>query len=184
MVKIKNVNLIAILGIVLVAFMTVGYAYVNDNQVTLAGDVQKSWNVGLNTEEYTSNGDAKDISEPVISKNNIKFSVGFTKSGQYKTYNFQVLNKGDINAVLSKVKVIADSYNVPGVTFDYTVYKENNIITSNANPSINMQYNHLYRTYGTNMVEVTIMYNGAEIQDEANPVVAEYEFDLVYTQDE
>ncbi len=182
--KIKNVNLIAILAIVLVAFMTVGYAYVNDNITNVNAEVQKSWNVGFNTDEYTSSGAGLDVSGPVISKNSVKFQVNFTKPGDYKTYTFEVLNKGDINAILDNVKVVADQKNSSNLNFNYTIYKGENIITSNTVPTIDEQYNHLYRTYGTNTVEVTIMYNGHDGEEMPDMVVANYELDLTYTQAE
>ena len=182
--KIKNVNLIAILAIVLVAFMTVGYAYVNENLSSDNYVVQKSWNVGFNTEEYTSTGVGEDVTNPIISKNNVKFEVSFVNPGEYKTYTFEFLNTGDINAILDNVKVISNSTNSEDLIFNYTVYKGENIITSNTVPTIDEQYNHLYRTYGTNIVEVTIMYNSYEGQEVPEKVVGYYEINLNYTQAE
>ena len=46
--------------------MTVGYAYVNDNITNANAQIQKSWNVGFNTEEYTSSGAGQDVTGPVI----------------------------------------------------------------------------------------------------------------------
>lgn len=182
--KIKNVNLIAILAIVLVAFMTVGYAYVNNDAINANAQVQKSWNVGFNTEEYTSSGSGQDVAGPVISKNNVKFQVNFTNPGDYKTYTFEVLNTGDINAILDNVKVVSDLNNSENLNFNYTIYKGENIITSNTVPAIDKQYNHLYRNYGTNTVEVTITYNSHEGEEATGNVVANYELDLTYTQAE
>ncbi len=182
--KIKNVNLIAILAIVLVAFMTVGYAYVNNDITNANAKIQKSWNVGFNTEEYTSSGTGQDVAGPVISKNNVKFQVNFANPGDYKTYTFEVLNTGNINAILDNVKVISDLNNSGKLNFNYTIYKGENIITSNAVPTIDKQYNHLYRNYGTNTVEVTISYNSSEGEEVSEAIVANYELDLTYTQSE
>lgn len=182
--KIKNVNLIAILAIVLVAFMTVGYAYVSDNEENINSGSKKSWNVGFNTEDYTSAGVGNDGSGPVISKNNVKFDVDFSNPGDYKTYTFEYLNSGDINAVLENVKVISNENNSSDLTFNYTIYKGENIITSSIVSITSEQYNHLYRNYGKNTIEVTIMYNGPAITDAMEPVSASYELNLVYTQAE
>lgn len=182
--KIKNVNLIAILAIVLVAFMTVGYAYVSDNEANINNGSKKSWNVGFNTEDYTSTGLGNDGSGPIISKKNVKFNVAFSNPGEYKTYTFEYLNSGDINAVLDNVKVISDESNSSDLTFNYTIYKGEDIITSSIVSTTNEQYNHLYRNYGKNTIEVTIMYNGAAITEASEPVSASYELNLVYTQAE
>lgn len=200
--RIKNVHLVAILAIVLVAFMTVGYAYVNENITNTNAKEQKSWNVGFNTDDYTASGTAEDGIGPVISKNNIKFEVNFSDPGQYKTYTFEVLNKGNINAILDNIKVISNSNNASDLSFAYTVYKGENTITSSLTGGINKQYNHLYRSSGTNIVEVTIMYNGKEevsnddsevyedtdvsdyVDEVKELVVGKYELDMTYTQAE
>ena len=179
--RIKNVNLIVILAIVVVGFMSVGYAYVNSDKLDVNLAIQKNWDVGFNTEEYTSFGNAIEESLPVITKNKIKFSNSFTGKNEYKTYTFEFSNKGSIDAKLKEVKLISDQKSDSKVSFNYVLYKGNEIITSNSLPMINEENNDLFNKYGVNKLEVTIIYNGDEVLLDT-PVTANYELQLIYTQ--
>lgn len=181
MEKLK-INFFAIFAIFIVATLTVGYVYISGNMYSVSAIVQKSWSVSFDKENYTSSGLGLDGNGPVILDDTIDFNVLFTNPGEYKTYTFNVLNTGSINAVLKKVEVIPSTENSDNLNFSYVISRSDNIITSSTMNGIDQKYNNLVRTAGINTVEVTIMYHGSEESSEEQLVNANYRLVLTYEQ--
>lgn len=180
--KVKNVNLVAIFAIVLVGLGAIGYVTLFSNNNYVIADTAKSWNVALDADNYSSYGAGDDGSGPVIGKTSIDFNVNFINPGDYKTYTFEMLNTGDINAILDSVDVMNNSSNVEGLVFSYNIYKGDNIITSSIVNKIDPNYNNLYRMAGSNIVEVTISYQPSDTTNLPQIAIAKYKMKLNYVQ--
>lgn len=180
--KFKNVNLVSIFAIVLVALGAFGYVTLFSKDNSVIADSLKSWNVHLDSDNYSSYGAGDDGSGPKIGKNYIDFNVNFINPGEYKTYTFEILNTGDINAVLDSVEILNNSTNVDGLSFSYNIYKGDNIITSSIVNKIDQSYNNLYRMAGSNVIEVTITYQPLDTTNLPQIAIAKYKMKLNYVQ--
>lgn len=180
--KIQNVNIYVIFAIMAVGLLAIGSVTMQDQRlyerVNASGN--DSWNVKIDKNTVSSYGKADDGMGPVIKKNEINFSLNFLNPGEYKTYTFEMVNDGDINAVLNNISVIDNSITTDGLSFTYVVYKDKNVILNSQNNIINEEYNHLYRNGGKNLIEVTVRYEPENNIMKDEIVVAKYTMKLNY----
>ncbi len=105
----KNAKKLALLGLILLATVSVGYALLSQtiNIITTA-TLSGTWDVQVTEVTYVSTWGREVVGEPTISHDNknVTINVEFSKPGGQAFFNMKVKNNGTINAEMKTINVL------------------------------------------------------------------------------
>ena len=143
----NNIIIGGLLAVVLI--MGIGYAaFASKLNINGTGSVSGNWNIRITNMECTEKSDgASNIEEPTWEDLTGTFSIGLTKPGDWMTYEIEVTNGGNIDAVLDKIDVnVGDN---PIMIYEVTDIEKGDFLV--ANTSIKFYLNVKYDSSITSM---------------------------------
>ncbi|MEG0025926.1 MAG: hypothetical protein RR847_00735 [Bacilli bacterium] len=176
-----------IIGLVLlVAFMTVGYAAFGQIlNINGKGTLDYNWSVHFDQAFTTTGTTTITQVDPVITNDTITFNTKFAKPGETKTYVFKVVNDGTIDAVLKSTVLAKGATNATGIDFNYSIGKTSGAtdIQALVTDSVAVINNgSIAKTTGTQFISVTISYNAITPPTPTDPKEATFDLKLNYEQ--
>ena len=123
--KNKNITILSIL----IIFMAIGFAYLSTN-LSINGKKKKKkveWNIYLDNIVEINDSKNSGTAEVNTDKDTINFNVALNKPGDVYEFTFDVINDGNIDAVLDSIEI--DNTNLPVFMEVSAIYSDGEEIT-------------------------------------------------------